>query len=214
MVSIAESVPAPLQLPALRQMFEARKRVFVDLLKWDVPVLDGRFEIDQFDNEHATYLIIPAGDGGHAGSARLLKTERPHLLDTLFPDLCAGPPPRGAGILEITRFCLGRDQGARERLETRNHLVSGLVRYALENGVEAYTGVAELALAAANPGIRLALQAARPAAPGRRQDAWRAPDRDRRGHPVTARGERHLPARAAPAARASRGLKGEIEHVM
>lgn len=145
MVSIAESVPAPLQLPALRQMFEARKRVFVDLLKWDVPVLDGRFEIDQFDNEHATYLIIPAGDGGHAGSARLLKTERPHLLDTLFPDLCAGPPPRGAGILEITRFCLGRDRGARERLEIRNHLVSGLVRYALENGVEAYTGVAELA---------------------------------------------------------------------
>jgi acyl-homoserine lactone synthase len=43
---------------ALRAMFEARKRVFVDLLKWDVPVLGGRFEVDQFDDEHAAYLVL------------------------------------------------------------------------------------------------------------------------------------------------------------
>ena len=43
---------------ALRAMFAARKRVFVDLLKWDVPVLAGRFEIDQFDDEHARYIIL------------------------------------------------------------------------------------------------------------------------------------------------------------
>ena len=43
---------------ALRAMFAARKQVFVDLLRWDVPVLDGRFEIDQFDDDNATYLIL------------------------------------------------------------------------------------------------------------------------------------------------------------
>ncbi len=32
-----------------RSMFEERKRVFVDLLRWDVPVVAGRYEIDQFD---------------------------------------------------------------------------------------------------------------------------------------------------------------------
>jgi N-acyl-L-homoserine lactone synthetase len=42
----------------LRAMFEDRKSVFVDLLKWDVPVLDGRFESDKFDDEYANYLII------------------------------------------------------------------------------------------------------------------------------------------------------------
>ena len=103
MVTLAECVPAPLCLPALREMFEARKRVFVDLLKWDVPVLDGRFEVDQFDDEHASYLIVADEDGGHAGSARLLQTIRPHILDTLFPDLCAAPPPNGPNVLEITR---------------------------------------------------------------------------------------------------------------
>lgn len=103
MVSLAQSIPVPLQLPALREMFEARKRVFVDLLKWDVPVLQGRYELDQFDGEDATYLIVPRDDGGHAGSARLLRTTSPHILDSLFPELCAGPPPRGPEILEITR---------------------------------------------------------------------------------------------------------------
>lgn len=144
MVTVAEAVPVPLRLPALREMFEARKRVFVDLLKWDVPVLEGRYEVDQFDDEHAAYLIVPDEGGGHAGSARLLKTTRPHILHTLFPELCAAPPPRGDRVLEITRFCLGRGQSAEQRLETRNRLVSALVRYALENGVETYTGVAEM----------------------------------------------------------------------
>jgi N-acyl-L-homoserine lactone synthetase len=144
MVTVAEAIPAPLHLPALRGMFEARKRVFVDLLKWDVPVLEDRYEVDQFDDEEAVYLIVPADDGRHAGSGRLLKTVRPHILDTLFPELCAVPVPRGARTLEITRFCLDRRQSADDRLETRNRLVSGLVRYALENGVETYTGVAEI----------------------------------------------------------------------
>lgn len=144
MVILADSLPEPVRFPPLRGMFEARKRVFVDLLKWDVPVLDGRYEVDEFDDQHAAYLIVPGEDGGHAGSARLLKTTRPHILDTLFPDLCASPPPRGPAALEITRFCLGRDQDAQGRLETRNLLVSGLVRYALENRIATYTGVAEM----------------------------------------------------------------------
>jgi N-acyl-L-homoserine lactone synthetase len=129
---------------ALKQMFEARKRVFVDLLKWDVPVLEGRYEIDQFDDRHAVYLIVAGEDGRHLGSARLLRTDRPHILDTLFPGLCAGPPPRGAAIMEITRFCLDRAQSASERLDVRNRLVSALARHALENGIETYTGVAEM----------------------------------------------------------------------
>lgn len=144
MVTVARFLAHPLNLPPLREMFEARKRVFVDLLKWDVPVLEGRFEIDQFDDEHAVYLIVGRRDGGHAASARLLKTSRPHILDTLFPTLCASTPPKGQDVLEITRFCLDRVQSANERLEARNILVSALVRYALDHGVATYTGVAEM----------------------------------------------------------------------
>lgn len=131
--------------PLLEAMFEARKQVFVDLLKWDVPVLAGRYEVDQFDDEHAIYLIVADEDGRHLGSTRLLPTTRPHILDSLFPGLCAGEPPKGPDCFEITRFCLGRNQNAKARLETRNRLVSGLARYALGHGIVTFTGVAELA---------------------------------------------------------------------
>ena len=87
----------------LRAMFAARKHVFVDLLKWDVPVVDDRYEIDQFDDEHAFYLVITDGTGRHLGSARLLETTRPHILDSLFPDLCDGAAPKGRDVREITR---------------------------------------------------------------------------------------------------------------
>ena len=144
MVLVAERVRQPLADEALRCMFEARKRVFVDLLKWQVPVLEGRFELDQFDDEHATYLIVRGDEGEHLGSARLLETVRPHLLDTLFAGLCAAPPPRGPNILEITRFCLERRLPAPRRLAVRNCLVSALVEYAMLRGISTYTGVAEL----------------------------------------------------------------------
>jgi acyl-homoserine lactone synthase len=126
-----------------RSMFEERKRVFVDLLHWDVPVLAGRYEIDQFDNDTAVYIVIADAEGEHLASARLLPTTGDHILDTIFPELCEQAPPRGGAILEITRFCLARRLRARERLEVRNRLVSALVEYALGNHIGSYTGVAE-----------------------------------------------------------------------
>lgn len=144
MVLVVERAHRPLGNQALRSMFEARKQVFVDLLKWDVPVIGGRYELDQFDDENAVYLIMMDERGEHLGSARLLQTCRPHILSALFPELCADVPPRGPEILEITRFCLGRNRPARERLQTRNRLVTALVEFALARGITAYTGVAEL----------------------------------------------------------------------
>ena len=144
-IVVESGCPEPCGDRRLRTMFEDRKSVFVDLLKWDVPVLDGRFELDQFDDGHATYIIIADENGDHLGSARLLPTTRPHILGTLFPDLCAGPPPIGPGVFEITRFCLSRRQNAASRRRTRNQLVTALAWHALETAIRTYTGVAELA---------------------------------------------------------------------
>lgn len=129
----------------MRAMFEARKRVFVDLLGWDLPVLAERYEIDQFDDAHARYLILADADQNHLASARLLPTQRPHLLADLFADLCDVAPPIGPDIWEITRFCLDRDLRAVERRQWRDALVQGLACYALEHGIRTYVGVAEQA---------------------------------------------------------------------
>lgn len=128
----------------LRSMFEARKRVFVDLLKWDLPVLADRFEVDPFDDPHATYLIVGDRSGAHLASARLLPTTRPALLDGIFPWLVDGDPPAGPDIFEITRFCLSAGIGALQRRAARDSLLVGLVEFALANGICSYTGVAEV----------------------------------------------------------------------
>jgi acyl-homoserine lactone synthase len=145
MVFTATAATRPHRVAALKGMFEARKSVFVDLLKWDVPVLEGRYEVDQFDDRHAVYLIVEDADGRHLASARLLQTVRPHILDTLFPQLCEAPLPRGADVLEITRFCLDRHQSSDQRRCARNRLVAALVDYALAHRIAVFTGVAELA---------------------------------------------------------------------
>ncbi len=85
----------PVPDKVMRSMFAARKAVFVDLLKWDVPVLDGQFEVDQFDNEHAQYVVLADADGRHLGSARLLPTERPHIRHVPAPRSPAKLPPLG-----------------------------------------------------------------------------------------------------------------------
>lgn len=129
---------------SLRVMFEARKRVFVDLLKWNVPVLNERFEIDQFDTPDATYLVLTDSDGNHRASARLLRTDYAHILGTLFPKLCDGPVPKGPGTREITRFCIEPTLAARDRRFARNELVTALAEHALAAGITNYTAVANI----------------------------------------------------------------------
>jgi N-acyl-L-homoserine lactone synthetase len=128
----------------LAAMFEARKRVFVDLLGWRVPVIAGRYEVDQFDDAHATYLILTDPDGAHRASARLLPTSRPHILDSLYPDLCDEDLPRGPDVMEVTRFCLDRRLPARERRVARDQLVSAIADHGLATNVTLFTGVAEM----------------------------------------------------------------------
>lgn len=126
--------------PLLRSMFADRKRLFVDLFGWDVPVVDQHYEIDQFDTAHAVYLVISEA-GEHSASLRLLPTNRPHMMDTLFPNLCPVGMPTGDAIWESTRLCLPQRHGAAGRRVLRNRLISAMTDWALEQGVERYTGV-------------------------------------------------------------------------
>lgn len=144
MLHIVQSAAGPIPDGVLAAMFAARKSVFVDLLKWDVPVLDGTYEIDQFDDENAHYLILTDDDGAHLGSTRLLPTLRPHILGSLYRELCEDAPPTGAAIFEITRFCLDPGLHAADRRAVRDTLVAALVDFALAQGISHYTAIAEL----------------------------------------------------------------------
>lgn len=140
MIHVIDNNMAPENRPLLQSMFADRKRLFVDLFCWEVPVVEDQYEIDQFDTADAVYVVISEG-GEHAASLRLLPTSRPHMLDTLFQHLCPVGVPSGETIWESTRLCLPQRHGAAGRKALRNRLISAMVDLALERGIERYTGV-------------------------------------------------------------------------
>jgi acyl-homoserine lactone synthase len=132
---------------ALAAMHADRKAVFVDTLKWKVPVVDGRYEMDEFDNEHAVYLVATRpGTDEHLGSVRLLPTTRRHLLGDVFGVLVDGEVPRGPDVFEVTRLCTSpalADWEAHNCI--REQLATALIEYALTVGITRYTMMTHMA---------------------------------------------------------------------
>jgi len=141
MIHIIEGVGSADDQPLLESMFEARKRLFIDLLDWDLAVVNERFEIDRFDDAYATYIVASDGAGKHRASLRLLPSTRPHLLGSMFERLCEGGVPIGADVFEITRLCLPASEFASERKRLRGALIRAMVDHALAQGIRRFTGV-------------------------------------------------------------------------
>lgn len=143
MIRIFEGAERPGANPLFDAMYRDRKRVFVDLRKWDVPVVDGEFEVDQFDGLRTVYCIATDERGRHHGSIRLLPSKGPHILGDLFPHLCSDGVPIGPDIWELTRACLSPQLDRSEREYIRNALTTAVVEYGLFRGIKAYTCIAD-----------------------------------------------------------------------
>lgn len=147
MLSVISHVDRAAHEGVLADMHHDRKRVFVDLLKWDIPVLEEKYEIDQFDDANAIYLVVTdSAREVHLGSVRLLPSVRPHILGDIFPQLCSGTVPRGDDVWEITRLCISPDViSMRQGMQVRRQLAIGLTEFALLHGIERYTLVSTAA---------------------------------------------------------------------
>lgn len=133
---------------ALMEMHRQRKQVFIDRLKWRLEESAG-IEIDAYDCAEAVYLIEAASPRAPVtGSARLLRTDRPHLLGDHFRFLCDGEPPTGPEVWEATRFCPAPDtRQGQPRRDLLARMIAGIMETALIFGVERVTFVANAALA-------------------------------------------------------------------
>jgi N-acyl-L-homoserine lactone synthetase len=112
----------------LDQMFRMRAREFHDRLKWDVVVVDGR-EIDDYDNDDATYLLV-LKDGKVTASVRLIPTTGRTMLRDHFFHIAPPPDPN---VWEATRFCSG---GSLAILE----LAKEMTEFGLEQGMTSIVG--------------------------------------------------------------------------
>jgi acyl homoserine lactone synthase len=82
-----------------------RYEVFVRTMGWQLPYCRPGCEQDQFDTEHAVYVICLHESGEVSGCGRLLPTTRPYLVEHIFPFLVASQAlPHSSEIWELSRF--------------------------------------------------------------------------------------------------------------
>jgi acyl-homoserine lactone synthase len=127
------------------EMHHDRKRVFVDQLGWELCAPGSWLEVDQFDTEHTVYLVLTRGDDDrHVASVRLNPTIRPHMLNTVFADLCDGGPVVGPDVWESSRFTIA-PLGFRgtEVMRISQYLALAHAEFALLNGIGRYTMIGE-----------------------------------------------------------------------
>lgn len=111
-----------------------RHRVFIKKLGWQLRCENG-LEYDQFDRDDTFYVIATGDDGEVIGTARLLPTTRPYLLDTVFPQLLHGSaPPRSEEVWELSRFAAMDFKAARTSATAQfsSPVAVGLLRTSLE----------------------------------------------------------------------------------
>lgn len=132
----------------LTEMHRHRKAIFIDRLKWRLEESAG-LEIDAYDSTEAIYLIeAQTPSASVVASARLLPTERPHLLGEQFPDLCTRTPPKGADVWEATRFCPAPQIAAgAPRRQMLGRMIAGIMETAFIFGISKVSYVADAALA-------------------------------------------------------------------
>lgn len=115
MFTLIHSQNVALYPEMMTRIFRLRKKIFADLLNWDVPV-HGDEERDHYDEAGASYLVWCSDDRQRLyGVVRLMTTDGPTLLHDVFwathgrnADLI------GDTIWEGTRMCLDEALIARD----------------------------------------------------------------------------------------------------
>lgn len=85
-------------------MFRARRETFIDQLGWKLRVDTRGHEVDEYDDEHSTYLIANSTGQQYAGSVRFRPTSKGAMINDHFQHLCGGKSFTDDSIWEITRY--------------------------------------------------------------------------------------------------------------
>jgi acyl-homoserine lactone synthase len=133
----------------LEQMYRLRHRVLVDIAGWEeIRQPDGR-EIDQFDTDLTTYLLVMDDAGGVVGCLRLQPTLAPSLTSKVFSGICdIEGVPTSEHLYDCSRVVTEPEISQNEGQPSwvTSELYSGLFEFGLALGLEGVTCVIEVKL--------------------------------------------------------------------
>lgn len=146
-VHIVRAPASEAQLSLLEENFRLRHKIFVERQGWHaLRRPDGR-DVDAFDNEDATHILVTDG-GGLVGGSRVTPLNRPNLLQTVFNGLLHGSLPADPSLgADWTRFYVRPDRReGRRRSPESAALFCAMMEYALAEGFTFITFVSSLSM--------------------------------------------------------------------
>ncbi|WP_157290854.1 acyl-homoserine-lactone synthase [Devosia marina] len=131
----------------LEQNFRLRHRIFVELAGWNSLRRADARDVDDFDNDDATHLLI-SDSGVVVGGSRLTPLNRPNLLQTVFNGLVQGKLPAHPSLgADWTRFYVHPDRReGRRRAPESAALFCAVMEYALLQGYSFITFVSSISM--------------------------------------------------------------------
>ena len=129
----------------LEENFRLRHKVFVEQQGWStLRRPDGR-DVDAFDNEDATHILLVDRDE-LVGGSRMTPLDRPNLLHSVFRDLLEEELPAAPSLgVDWTRFYVRPDRReGRRRAPESAALFCSVMDYALTEGFAYITFVSSI----------------------------------------------------------------------
>jgi len=129
----------------LERNYRLRHTIFVDMQGWEAIRRPDRRDVDAFDTDDATHLLLTDGDD-LVGGSRFTPLDRPNLLQTVFSGLVQGELPASPSLgADWTRFYVRPDRReGRRRAPESAALFCAMMEYALLEGYAYITFVSTI----------------------------------------------------------------------
>ena len=144
-VHIIRSPADRYSIDLLERNYRLRHTIFVDMRGWEAIRRPDRRDVDAFDTDDATHLLL-LDDDQLVGGSRFTPLDRPNLLQTVFPDLVHGKFPASPSLgADWTRFYVRPDRReGRRRAPESAALFCAMMEYALLEGYAFVTFVSTI----------------------------------------------------------------------
>lgn len=124
----------------LSQLHRLRFRQFRERQSYSIPVYKD-MEYDQYDTLATVHLVFLDSFGIVRGCSRLNPTDRPYMLQDLWPHMVDNALPSSPHIWEGTRICVEKDLAGDVRERIKWEIVLGYLEFGLANNIHKYVGI-------------------------------------------------------------------------
>lgn len=129
----------------LNQMFEMRRRVFIEKLGWEALTAPYGRERDFIDESDAVEYLLTLDDFGNLiGSGRFGPTTTPHLLSGPLKHFAERDYEPGPSCWEFTRYIPTEHDDSPCKLQGRAYILTAMVEWAIRRGVRRVLGISPM----------------------------------------------------------------------